>query len=67
MIYHCENCINKHNCPENQKQYKSLCKKIKKVIKKKKYNCFYVLKLICDYWQPDTSDSLLSCVPSNKE
>ena len=67
MIHHCENCINRNNCPENQKQYKALCKKIKKLIKKKKYHCYYSLHLKCDYWIADKNETLFVGIPNTKE
>lgn len=67
MIYHCKTCINRKNCPQNQKQYKALCQKIKRLLKKKKYHCFYCLRLRCDYYIADKNEQILSCVPSTKE
>lgn len=49
MIKKCKTCVNNDNCTENQKQYKRLYKKIKKIIKPK-CNCFYFLNLQCDYY-----------------
>ena len=53
MIHKCEDCKNRHDCPENKKQYEALCKAVEKLEKKKKYHCWYSLKLRCDYWVGD--------------
>lgn len=55
MIYRCENCVNRHKCPENQSQYKKLCSAIEELTKRKEFNCYYSLKLKCDYWVADNS------------
>ena len=53
MYYKCENCVNRYNCPENQTQYRKLCKAIDKLTKKKKYHSYYSLTIKCDYWIAD--------------
>ena len=53
--YKCENCINRHNCPENQSQYKKLCSAIDKLTKKREYHSYYSLTIKCDYWIADES------------
>lgn len=53
MIHKCEDCKNRQDCPENQKQYRALCRALEKLEKKEKYHCYYSLKLKCDYWIGD--------------
>ena len=61
MIYCCKDCINRVNCPQNQKQYQALCRKIGRLIKKKSYHCFYSLRLKCDYFVADRGE--VYCCP----
>ena len=53
MIYKCENCKNRGNCPEKQEGYIKLCKDIENIDKNSYHNCYYSLSLKCDYWVKD--------------
>lgn len=53
MIYKCENCKNRLNCPEKQEGYMNLCEAIENVNKANYFNCYYSLTLKCDYWVKD--------------
>lgn len=53
MIYKCEDCVNRVNCPEKQAGYKNLCDIVEKVDKEHYPDCYYSLTLKCDYWVED--------------
>lgn len=53
MIFKCENCVNRVNCPENQDGYKDLCGLVEAVDKACYPIAYYNLTLKCDYWVED--------------
>ena len=57
MIYRCEHCKNRHDCPENMEQYKKTCDIIDTVIRGidelPECHSYYNLTLKCDYWYED--------------
>ena len=59
MIYYCDDCVNRFDCPENQEQYQNLVDLISGITyninRDPKYHCYYSLKLKCDYWVKDLS------------
>lgn len=53
MIYKCEDCLNRNNCPENEAQYKALCKVIEAVLKldkEEEFHSWFELTMKCDYF-----------------
>ena len=59
MIYRCENCKNRHDCPENQAQYQRTCNLIREIARAldetQNYHCYYTLTVRCDYWCDDVT------------
>ena len=53
MIYKCENCKNRVNCPEKQDGYINLCRDVEKLDKAHYPNCYYTIDVKCDYWVKD--------------
>lgn len=53
MIYKCENCKNRVNCPEKQEGYKNLCRDAETLNRTHYPNCYYSLTVKCDYWFED--------------
>ena len=57
MIFRCENCKNRHDCPENRKQYEKTCDIISAVVRgiDKLADChsYYSVTVKCDYFCED--------------
>ena len=53
MIYKCDNCKNRDNCPEKQQGYKNLCRDAEALNKMHYPNAYYTLTVKCDYWLED--------------
>ena len=53
MIYRCEECVNRVNCPESQGGYEDICRLVEAVDKACYRNAYYNLTLKCDYWVED--------------
>jgi hypothetical protein len=53
MIFKCENCTNRVNCPERQEGYKDLCRVIEAVDRACYHTAYYSVTLKCDYWVED--------------
>ena len=53
MIFECEECVNRANCPEKQDGYKKLCRLVEAVDKVCYPIAYYNLTLKCDYWVED--------------
>ena len=57
MIYRCEYCKNRRDCPENKEQYIKTCDIIDTVIRGidelPECHSYYNLTLKCDYWIED--------------
>ena len=65
MIYRCEYCTNRHDCPENKEQYMKACDIIDTVIrgidKLPECHAYYNLTLRCDYWCEDKEEYRKEC------
>lgn len=65
MIYKCENCSNRHNCPENKEQYQNLCNLLTTVVKEADkmpdYHCYFSFTLKCDYFVEDKETMERDC------
>ena len=69
MIYYCDNCVNRNDCPENQEQYKKACQIMAATLYEIEHNpethCFYSARMKCDYWIEDkelwTQGEMESC------
>lgn len=53
MIYKCENCKNRFDCPEKQTGYIRLCIDAEALNKMHYPNAYYTLTVKCDYWLED--------------
>ena len=57
MIYRCEYCKNRHDCPENKEQYEKTCDIISAVMRGigmlPDCHSYYSWSLKCDYWCED--------------
>lgn len=57
MCFNCDNCKNRHNCPENKEQYQNLCSlmstMLKEINKHPDYKCYFSFTLKCDYFVED--------------
>lgn len=57
MIYRCEHCKNRQDCPENKEQYIKTCDIINTVVRGidelPECHSFYSLTIRCDYWVED--------------
>lgn len=58
MIFRCEHCKNRHDCPENKTQYKKTCDIISTIVrgidKLPECHSYYCITVKCDYWCEDT-------------
>jgi hypothetical protein len=65
MIYRCIDCVNRENCPENQKEYMALCDEIDNILKFDckggKFHCYFSLNLKCDYFVEDNINLTGEC------
>ena len=63
MIFSCEDCINRNNCPENKEQYERTCNTLRDVArgldKLPEYHSYYSLEIKCDYWVKDKEIEVL--------
>lgn len=70
MIYRCENCKNRHDCPENKEQYKRTCNIISAIARGldelSDHHCYYSLSLRCDYWYED-KETYIGTMESEKD
>lgn len=57
MIFQCDNCKNRVDCPENKTQYKKTCDIISAVVRgiDRLPDChsYYNVTVKCDYWCED--------------
>ena len=53
MIYKCENCKNRVDCPEKKQGYQNLCRDAELLNRTHYPNCYYSLTVKCDYWVED--------------
>lgn len=66
MIYKCDNCKNRDNCPEKQEGYMNLCRDAEKIDKTHYPNAYYTLTVKCDYWIQDADNDIGDSCPQEE-